>query len=343
MKFRYTILINGTNGAVQKDIEADNISKATITAKARVKEIWGLTAKLKQKIISREKDFYKDEYYSQNKETGRYKKEFTLMVKALNKSQDTMPYIWHCDLYVKGGGKVAKYKFMVTGQNETEAKQKAEKEAAKRLGVEKVTISGKIKKAIILSKTQDSQSRVFDRLFRVLDKVQDDRQTENKFKTYIWHIYYYFYYKGKKSNIEKGTASGRNKDDALKDFKRNHPFHPSQKMTIVKVELAPKTLKPIQGTLRQNKKMEQIRNKKIGDSQKPFRIVATYRTSGKKRSFLVLANSFNEAKNKVKRHYEKSGLQGILSDIEKFEGYEIKSIPTEKFKKHYGNKEVIEN
>lgn len=76
---------------------------------------------------------------------------------------------------------------------------------------------------------------------------------------------------------------------------------------------------------------------------KPFRIVATYRTSGKKRSFLVLANSFNEAKNKVKRHYEKSGLQGILSDIEKFEGYEIKSIPTEKFKKHYGNKEVIEN
>ena len=89
MKFRYTILISGTNGAVQRDIEADNISKATITAKARVKEIWGLTAKLKQKIISREKDFYKDEYYSQNKETGRYKKEFTLIVKALNKTQDS--------------------------------------------------------------------------------------------------------------------------------------------------------------------------------------------------------------------------------------------------------------
>lgn len=31
-----------------------------------------------------------------------------------------------------------------------------------------------------LSKTQDSGSRVFDRLFKVLNKVQDDRQTENK-------------------------------------------------------------------------------------------------------------------------------------------------------------------
>lgn len=216
MKFHYTILINGTNMAVQKDIEADNIAKATISAKARVKEIWGLTAKLKQKIINREKDFYKDEYYSQNKETGRYKKEFTLIVKALNK-------------------------------------------------------------------TQDSGSRVFDRLFKVLDNA----------KQY------------KISCL--GTP-------------------PSVKRTDL-VQKRPKIGDDI----------------KISDSEKPFRVVATYRTSGKKRHFLVLANSFNEAKNKVKRHYEKSGLMDILSDIEKFEGYEIKSIPTEKFKKHYGNKEVIVN
>lgn len=155
-----------------------------------------------------------------------------------------------------------------------------------------------------MKKTTDSQSRVFDRLFKVLDKVQDDRQTENKFKTYAWYVYYYFYYNGKKSNIEKSIAFGGNKDDALKDFKRSHPFHPSQKMTIVKAELAPKTINLIQSTIRQNKKMEQIRNKKIGDeikSKKIFNISAHSKDGNSVRKFAAIGTSESEVKNKVKR------------------------------------------
>lgn len=116
------------------------------------------------------------------------------------------------------------------------------------------------------ARTQDSQSRVFDRLFKVLDKVQDDRQTV---KAYAWYIYY----KDKDGKIGKSLELGFNKDDALKDFNRKYS-HYKGGVKIIKVEQAPTSLKPIQATLRQNKKIEQIRNK-IGDEIKRFVIPKT--------------------------------------------------------------------
>lgn len=270
MKFHYTILINGTNMAVQKDIEADNIEQATISAKARVREIWGLTAKLKQKIINREKDFYKDEYYSQNKETGRYKKEFTLMVKAL-------------------------------------------------------------------SKTTDSGSRVFDRLFKVLD---------NKSLRIKYTISYNGYYtagiklnngKYSRSETEKRISEviATSKQEALQKLKNRlkkaeKAGYRYSDFKIIKIEK-----EPVFEKLSEKEKLNYL----FGDEVKPkkiFNISAHLKGGDLVRKFIAIGANESDVKNKVKRLFLTRGEYDFIIS-------ENPTFSMERFNKLAQGKEVIRN